>query len=114
MDDKTSAVTSANCCRLCLLDDGIKLPIFEGEGVQKQVAHKIQACFPILVIPTYSFFLIYCAQTTLCFTRNMVRESVDFIVLNLFHVDKATFAKIVGNDRTDLIHYQGLVNRREL
>jgi hypothetical protein len=55
MDDKTYAVASPNCCRLCLLDDGIKLPIFEGEGVQRQVAHKIQACFPILVIPTYGF-----------------------------------------------------------
>jgi len=55
MDDKTFAVASANCCRLCLHDDGIKLPIFEGEGVQRQVAHKIQACFPILVIPTYGF-----------------------------------------------------------
>lgn len=79
MDDKTLAVTSANCCRLCLHDDGIKLPIFEGEGVQRQVAHKIQACFPILVIPTYGF-LKHSAQTTFrCFTRNMVRESVDFL-----------------------------------
>lgn len=49
MDEKTYAVASASCCRLCLLDDGIKLPIFEGEGVQRQVAHKIQACFPILI-----------------------------------------------------------------
>lgn len=90
MDDKTFAVTSANCCRLCLLDDGIKLPIFEGEGVQRHVAHKIQACFPILVIPTYGF-LIHAAQTTLCcFTRNMVQVSVEF-----FHINKPTYAKIV-------------------
>ncbi|KAJ9584828.1 hypothetical protein L9F63_020825 [Diploptera punctata] len=39
----------ANCCRLCLFDDGIKLPIFEAEGLQRQVARKIQTCFPILI-----------------------------------------------------------------
>jgi hypothetical protein len=69
MDDKTFAVTSANCCRLCLLDDGIKLPIFEGEGVQRQVAHKIQACFPILVIPTYGFLNTFCPNYPLLFYK---------------------------------------------
>ena len=72
MDDKTVAVTSANCCRLCLLDDGIKLPIFEGEGVQRQVAHKIQACFPILVIPTYVSFNIFCPKYPLLFYKKYV------------------------------------------
>jgi hypothetical protein len=58
--DNMRVVTSADCCRLCLLDDGIKLPIFEGEGVQRQVAHKIQTCFPILVIFIYGLFNMLC------------------------------------------------------
>jgi hypothetical protein len=53
MDNRNVIVKWASCCRLCLLDDGIKLPIFEGEGIQRQIARKIQTCFPILVIAIY-------------------------------------------------------------
>jgi hypothetical protein len=59
MDTKIVAITSETCCRLCLLDDGIKLPIFEGEGLQRQVAHKIETCFPILVIFIYGLVNVY-------------------------------------------------------
>jgi hypothetical protein len=52
MDNRNVIVKWTNCCRLCLLDDGIKLHIFEEEGIQRQVAHKIETCFPILVIIT--------------------------------------------------------------
>lgn len=55
MDNRNDIVKWANSCRLCLLDDGIKLPIFEGEGIQRQVARKILTCFPIVV----NFFSIY-------------------------------------------------------
>ncbi|XP_069684637.1 zinc finger protein 665-like [Periplaneta americana] len=49
MDSNNVIEKWANRCRLCLLDDGIKLPIFEGEGIQRQVASKIETCFPILI-----------------------------------------------------------------
>jgi hypothetical protein len=78
MDNKTAAVTSPNCCRLCLLDDGIKLPIFEGEGVQRQVAHKIQTCFPILVI--FMVWLISCVyKLPFVVVQDVIREAVDFL-----------------------------------
>ncbi|XP_034250342.1 zinc finger protein 197-like [Thrips palmi] len=36
-----------NHCRLCLLDDGIMAPLFDGEGLNRQIGHKIEACLQL-------------------------------------------------------------------
>lgn len=36
-------------CRLCLATDGVKLSIFEEEGLQRKFAEKIHACLSIAV-----------------------------------------------------------------
>jgi hypothetical protein len=63
MDNRNVIVKLANCCRLCLLDDGIKLHIFEEEGIQRQLALKIQTCFPILVIFVFIYINILFVET---------------------------------------------------
>lgn len=47
--EATCCSVTENSCRLCLLDDGIKINIFDDEGTDRNVADKISACFPIMV-----------------------------------------------------------------
>lgn len=37
-----------NYCRLCLLDNGIMLPLFEGEGQHRKLSHKIETCLQLV------------------------------------------------------------------
>ncbi|KAK3911442.1 Zinc finger protein 354A [Frankliniella fusca] len=37
-----------NYCRLCLEDNGIMLPLFEGEGHHRKLSHKIETCLQIV------------------------------------------------------------------
>lgn len=36
-------------CRLCLVKDQVNVPIFDGQGVVKQILPKITACLPVKV-----------------------------------------------------------------
>lgn len=85
MDSRNVIAKWANCCRLCLLDDGIKLPIFEGEGIQKQVAHKIQTCFPILVILVYVKFICSFDKRFLAFLHNVLCCLMFVLITSLFN-----------------------------
>lgn len=42
-----------NACRICIKEDGIKIPIFGEEGEYRQVASKIKDCLNIPVSMLY-------------------------------------------------------------
>ncbi|XP_047114426.1 zinc finger protein 271-like [Schistocerca piceifrons] len=47
-------------CRLCLKPDGIKLPIFGEVGMQRNVVHKINICFAMVVYETDPLSKLIC------------------------------------------------------
>ncbi|XP_048515127.1 zinc finger protein 660-like isoform X15 [Athalia rosae] len=44
-----SSLDYLDLCRLCLVKDGVSVPIFEGEGDVRQIFLKIAACLPVKV-----------------------------------------------------------------
>lgn len=38
-----------DACRLCLDRENVSMPIFEGEGVERELYHKIGSCLPVKV-----------------------------------------------------------------
>lgn len=44
-----SSLDYLDLCRLCLVKDRASVPIFEGEGDERQIFLKIAACLPVKV-----------------------------------------------------------------